>query len=137
MLLDPVIAAKKIDFTVEVQGDCVIETYAGESRQVLLNIVRNACESITRQGAKVTVNLKGEPDQVEVVVADEGAGIAPEVITRLFEFGLSTKGEQGNGMGLWTVKRILDSHGGNVNVRSSPGSGTEFSLHWPRVWRTR
>jgi signal transduction histidine kinase len=131
-LLDPLIRKKKIDFNVEVNGDCVVECFAGETRQVLLNIVRNACESVTKTGAKVTVFLNGHSETVQVIVADEGGGISPEVLPRLFEFGVTTKGHHGNGMGLWTVKQILARHGGNVNVESEWGQGSRFDIQWPR-----
>lgn len=132
-LLNPLIRAKKIDFKVEVDGDCIVECFAGETRQVLLNIVRNACESITHSDAKVTVSLKGHPDTVQVIVDDEGSGISPEVLPRLFEFGVTTKGTHGNGMGLWMVRQILTKHGGTVKVDSAVGIGTRFDIRWPRI----
>ncbi len=138
-LLNPLIREKKIDFQVEVNGDCVVESYAGETRQVLLNVVRNACESVTRTGAKVTVTMNENPETIQVVVADEGSGISPEVLPKLFEFGVTTKGRHGNGMGLWTVRKILAKHGGDVKVESTWGKGTRFDIQWPRkngsVWR--
>jgi signal transduction histidine kinase len=131
-LLTPIIREKKIDFHVEVNGDCVVECNGGETRQVLLNIVRNACESVTRKGAKVSVTLNGSEETVQVVVTDEGSGIALDVLPKLFEFGVTTKGRQGNGMGLWTVRKILTKHGGDVKVESTWGKGTRFDIHWPR-----
>lgn len=132
LLLNPLIREKNIDFNVEVNGDCILECFAGEARQVLLNIVRNACESVTRNGAKVSVSLNGHADSVQVIVADEGSGISPEVLPRLFEFGVTTKGPHGNGMGLWMVRQILTKHGGQVKVDSARGIGTRFDIQWPR-----
>ena len=131
-LINPVILEKRIDFHVEVTGDCIVECFAGETRQVLLNIVRNACESITRPGAKVTVSVHGQADHVQVTITDEGSGISPEVLPRIFEFGVTTKGVQGNGMGLWTVRQILTRHGGDVKIQSTWGKGTRFDISWPR-----
>ena len=131
-LINPIILEKHIDFHVDVNGDCIVECYAGETRQVLLNVLRNACESITRPGAKVTVTLHGQPDMVQVTVTDEGTGISPEVLPRIFEFGITTKGAQGNGMGLWTVRQILARHGGDVKIESAWGEGTRFDIRWPR-----
>jgi signal transduction histidine kinase len=131
-LLNPLIREKKINFQVEVNGDCVVESYAGETRQVLLNIVRNACESVTRTGAKVTVTMNENPETVQVVVADEGSGISPDVLPKLFEFGVTTKGRHGNGMGLWTARKIIAKHGGDVKVESTWGKGTRFDIQWPR-----
>ena len=134
-LINPIILEKHIDFHVDVNGDCIVECYAGETRQVLLNVIRNACESITRPGAKVTVTLHGQPDMVQVTVTDEGTGISPEVLPRIFEFGITTKGEQGNGMGLWSIKQILQRHGGTIRADSAPGQGTTFTLWWPRYFQ--
>jgi signal transduction histidine kinase len=131
-LLEPLIRDRGIEFHVEVNGDCIVECLPGETRQVLLNIVRNACEAVTKRGARVTVTLNGAIDSVQVIVVDEGPGISPEILPRLFEFGVSTKGANGNGMGLWTVRQILTKHGGSVKVLSEPDNGTRFDLWWPR-----
>jgi len=131
-LLEPLIRERGIEFHVEVNGDCIVECLAGETRQVLLNIVRNACEAMTKRGARVTVTLNGAIDAVQVTVVDQGPGISPEILPRLFEFGVSTKGASGNGMGLWTVRQILTKHGGSVKVLSEPNIGTRFDLWWPR-----
>jgi signal transduction histidine kinase len=132
-VLDPMIREKEIEFNVNVQGNCIVEAYAGETRQVLLNIVRNACEAISRPGAHVNVVIKGENEGVEVVVIDEGVGIEPAVMARIFNFGVTTKGAEGNGMGLWMVKHILTKYGGDVEVDSGQDKGTRFRLWWPRV----
>jgi len=131
-LIDPLIREKHIDFQVESHGDCMVECYAGETRQVLLNVVRNACEAITRNGSKVTVSVLGRSDLVEVIVTDQGSGIAPEVLSRIFEFGVTTKGVHGNGMGLWTVRQILSRYGGEVKIQSASGEGTRLEIDWPR-----
>ena len=104
----------------------------GEPRQVLLNLVRNAYEATTLPSARVSVSLAGQPDGVAIVVTDQGSGIDPEVLKTLFKFGMTTKGEGGNGMGLWAVKQILLRHGGHISVQSELGKGTSFTLWWPR-----
>jgi len=133
-LLAPLIREKEIKLEVESSGDCSVEAFAGETRQVLLNIVRNACESVTQTDTRVTIELIGKPSGVEVVVTDHGTGIAPEILPSIFQFGTTTKGRQGNGMGLWTVKQIIHKHRGQVNVHSTPGQGTRIDLWWPRAF---
>lgn len=115
-------------------GDVTIQGFPGEIRQVLLNLVRNACEATTRGGGVVRVSLTGKPTRVEIVVSDQGFGIDPAIIPTLFQFGSSSKGEHGNGMGLWTVKHILAKHGGSIGVESTPGQGTRFTMWWPREY---
>jgi signal transduction histidine kinase len=133
-LLAPLIREKEIKLEVESSGDCTVEAFAGETRQVLLNIIRNACEAVTRADTRITVELIGKPAGVEVIVTDRGIGIAPEILPSIFQFGTTTKGKQGNGMGLWTVKYIVNKHRGKVNVHSKPGEGTRIDLWWPRVY---
>ena len=131
-LLGPTLRQRGIELEVSHQGDCRVFAFAVETRQVLLNLVRNAIEATERRGAKVSVNLEGRRDDVRVAVSDQGSGISPEVMPRLFQFGATTKGDRGNGMGLWLVKQLVGRHGGLIEVESSPGEGARFTVIWPR-----
>jgi signal transduction histidine kinase len=131
-LVGPLLQRQRLEFEVASSGDVTVEAFPGEVRQVLLNLVRNACEATTRVGARVRVEVAGDASGVEMVVADQGEGMDPNVLATLFRFGASTKGKHGNGMGLWTVKHILERHGGTIRVESTPGVGTRFVLWWPR-----
>jgi signal transduction histidine kinase len=133
VLLNPLIRQKSIVFTVQDQGNCVVEAYAGEVRQVLLNLLRNACEAVDHPGSRVTVTLNGREQGVQVTVADDGPGIPPAILPGLFEFGVTSKGSGGNGIGLWAVKHILTRHGGSISVDSALGKGARFDLWWPRA----
>ena len=110
----------------------VVEAFPGEVRQVLLNLARNAAEATPIRGASIRVGLTSTPSAVQISVADGGEGIDPRLLPSLFQFGKSTKGDQGNGMGLWAVKHIVTRHGGSIKVNSTPGKGTIFTLNWPR-----
>lgn len=133
-VLAPLIKEKSIVLEVKSQGDCNVEAFAGEARQVLLNVIRNACESLTQMGKHVTIEVTGDPSRVRVMVVDEGSGIAPEILPVMFQFGMTTKGAKGNGMGLWAVKHILNKHRGDVRVHSSSPEGTRIELSWPRTF---
>jgi signal transduction histidine kinase len=130
-LVAPLLSGRHLTMQVNAAADVVVEAFPGEVRQVLLNLVRNALEA-SPPGGQVIVTLNGGPGAVEIVIADQGAGIPADLLPSLFQFGASTKGHQGNGLGLWTVKHILSRHGGSVGVKSSPEQGTEFRLLWPR-----
>ncbi len=132
LLLEPLMRKREIAFEVRATGDCGVNAFPAATRHVLLNLVRNACEATNRKGAKVTVTMTGRPDAVEVAVADQGTGIDPEMIPNLFQFGATTKGDRGNGMGLWVVKKLLDQHGGTIELESKAGEGTRFTVIWPR-----
>lgn len=115
-------------------GDTTVQALPGEARQVLLNLIRNACEATVKRNAVVRVTFTGQPTGVEIAVIDEGQGIPPEVLARLFSFGVTSKGQQGNGLGLWATRHILARHGGDIRVASTGPTGTTFSLFWPRVF---
>ncbi len=132
LLLEPLMRKREIGFELHAEGDCTVEAFPVATRQVLLNLVRNAIEATDRKGSRVSVRMTGKPQEVEVVVADEGTGIDPAMIPNLFQFGASTKGEQGNGMGLWVVKKLLGRHGGTIEVESNVGKGTRFTVVWPK-----
>ncbi len=132
LLLEPLMRKRSVEFEICSSGDCVVNAFPVETRQVLLNLVRNACEATTSKGGKVNVTLTGLPDAVEVVVADKGSGIDPIVLVKLFQFGASTKGDRGNGMGLWVVKQLVEKHGGTIDLETVVGQGTRFTIVWPR-----
>jgi signal transduction histidine kinase len=131
-LLGPTLRQRTITMDIQHQGDCTVNAFAVETRQVLLNLVRNACEATSKKDAKVTVRLEGRADDVQITIADEGAGISPEVLPKLFQFGVTTKGERGNGMGLWLVRQLVQKHGGTIELDSKPGEGARFTIVWPR-----
>lgn len=133
-LLAPVIREKAISLRLESHGDCTIHGYAGEIRQVLLNIIRNACEAVTQSGSPVNVELSRDATGVKVSVSDPGSGIKPDLLPSIFDFGITTKGALGNGMGLWTVRRIVKKHNGDIKIHSEPDEGTRVDLWWPRVF---
>jgi signal transduction histidine kinase len=135
-LLGNMIERKRIVLDIQATGDAIVDALPGEPRQVLLNLVRNACEATTTDGTHISLKLTGHTDAVDIVVSDHGSGIDPAILPNLFQFGVSSKGEQGNGMGLWSIKQILHRHGGTIQVESSLGKGTTFTLRWPRSYKT-
>ena len=131
-LLDPVLRQKGIELLIESQGDVRVNAFSMETRQVLLNLVRNACEATTQRGAQVKIIMEGQPDHVQITVEDKGIGISSVLLGNLFHFGMSTKGDRGNGIGLWAVKQLVTRNGGTVDVESTVGQGSRFTVRWPR-----
>ena len=132
LVLSSALRERKVDMEVHANGDVHVHALPGEPRQVLLNLVRNGIEATPRGGAAVEVSLEGTDDFVEITVADGGQGIDSSLLPSLFQFGVSTKGAAGNGMGLWTVRQLIAQHGGTIHVDSTPGEGTRFTVRWPR-----
>jgi PAS domain S-box-containing protein len=102
-----------------------------QMRQVFLNLVLNALDALPK-GGKLEVNTArtGQPAGVSIVFADNGSGIAPDVVSHLFDPFFSTK-PQGLGLGLFTSRRIVEEHGGHVDVVSQVGKGTTFTVWLP------
>jgi signal transduction histidine kinase len=95
----------------------------------VVNLMRNAKEA-TPPGGEVLLSTVREPGHVLVRVTDTGAGIAEELQGRVFEPYFSTK-KAGTGLGLPTVRRVVEEHGGTVTLQSEPGKGTQFTLSIP------
>jgi len=100
--------------------------------QVMLNLMANARDALPGGGA-VILRTRSAPDTVRISVTDTGVGMSAEVQARLFEPFFSTKGRKGTGLGLATVRGIVDESGGHVEVESTLGRGSCFTLVLPAV----
>jgi PAS domain S-box-containing protein len=126
----------------------------GEIRQVALNLIANALDAIqlhqtqieehapysSQTGARIIVACRSATDcrtqksGVRVTIADNGSGIPPDVLPRIYEAFFTTRGNSGNGLGLWITSEIIHRHNGHIRVRSSQSPtrhGTVFSFFLP------
>ena len=103
-------------------------------KQVILNLLSNAIK-YNRPSGKVTLSTEARPDELIIAVSDTGLGIQPYDISHLFEkFYRSRSADritQGTGLGLAISKRIIEAHGGEIEVQSQVGEGTIFRIHLP------
>ncbi len=125
-------SAKKAAITIDVPPELgVVEADASKLKQVLYNYVSNALK-FGPDGVRVTVRARRDgPDSFRVEVADEGIGIRPEDVPRLFTEFLqldagAAKKYPGTGLGLALTKRIVEAQGGRVGVESRFGEGSTF-----------
>jgi len=102
---------------------------ATQIQQVLVNLVKNAMQAMTR-GGTLTLRTGEGADGVWVSVADTGGGIPQEQINRIFEPFYTTK-KKGTGLGLMIVQRIVRAHGGRIELESHVGRGTTFRIWLP------
>lgn len=99
-------------------------------RQVILNIIKNALEAMPGGGLlNVAVSVVG--DQVKLSFADNGVGVPNDQLDKIFEPYYTTK-QEGSGLGLMIVHRIVREHGGHIEVDSSLGKGTRVSVFMPQ-----
>ncbi|MEO5742153.1 MAG: ATP-binding protein, partial [Vicinamibacterales bacterium] len=99
-------------------------------RQALLNLALNACQAMP-EGGKLTMGARVEKDRrLALTVEDTGAGISAATLDRIFDLYYTTKPE-GSGIGLSIVYRIVQLHGGEIEVQSTEGRGTTFRLLLP------
>jgi signal transduction histidine kinase len=98
-------------------------------QQVVLNLLLNGIQAIPREGT-VEVNLTPEDGQVLICVKDNGRGIPPEALPKIFKPFFTTR-KEGTGLGLSLANGIVQSHGGTIEARSTPGQGTQFRIHLP------
>lgn len=99
--------------------------------RVLLNLLLNACEAVSADSGKIDIALRRKGDNLEIRVEDNGPGIADAIRDRLFEPFVSHGKENGTGMGLTVVQKILQDHGGDVAVERTSASGTTFRATIP------
>ena len=129
------ILGKKIEF--ESQGEDLIleESLCNTIADPLLHLIRNAVDHGIEDKGKITIEASQENDQIKITVIDNGRGIAPETLGKLFQPGFSTANDvseiSGRGVGLDVVKTTVEEAGGSVKVTSQSGSGTTFEITLP------
>jgi PAS domain S-box-containing protein len=112
----------------------------GEIRQAVSNLLANAIEAV-REGGIISLGTRpvetGGEQGVEIVIADDGCGVATEHLDHIFEPFFTTKAGTGTGLGLWVAKEIIERHQGSIEVQSptsdSDRRGTTFTVRLP-VW---
>jgi len=99
-------------------------------KQAFFNIIKNALQAM-EDGGILKISTEVSPRFVSICFSDNGPGIAPENLGAIYEAYHTTK-EEGSGLGLMIVQRILRDHGGEIEICSTPDRGTAFTLHFPR-----
>jgi len=100
--------------------------------RAFFNLVLNACESVTAKSGRVDVELREMQTGVEISVADNGRGIPNTIRETLFDPFVSEGKENGTGLGLTVVQKIVQDHGGEVSVAQTSSEGTTFRITLPR-----
>jgi two-component system NtrC family sensor kinase len=107
-----------------------ITAYVGELNQVWTNLIHNAAQAMGNRG-ELVIETKVEDGDVQVAIQDSGPGIPADVLPYIFEPFFTTKGKgEGTGLGLSICARIIEKHGGTMQVESEPGR-TRFTMRLP------
>jgi len=118
--------------TVTIVGGKNLRYYAviGQIRQVMANLVSNALDAVSA-GGHVWLEATAREGELEIAVRDEGEGMSEETQRQLFRPFFSTKGDLGNGLGLYISNEIVERHGGRLTVESTLGIGTTMRISLP------
>ena len=122
---------KKVSFSCRCREHLCVTGNPQELSQVFVNLLTNACDA-SEPDQPVTISAQRAGDQVRIDVCDKGKGIPEDEQDLVFEPFFTTKAPgQGTGLGLAVVYRIIEQHGGSIDVESRPGEGTCFQLRLP------
>lgn len=107
---------------------------SGQIQRIILNLLENAIYALEQKEnkeRKLDIGLQESEEEVILTVSDTGPGISEEVLPRIFDYLFTTKGQQGSGIGLDTVRKIVESHSGRIQVQTELGQGTTFTVAFP------
>ncbi len=108
-----------------------IKCRVGHLNQVILNLLLNAVHAINERG-EISVRSRADNEHIVIEVSDTGCGIPPDLLTRIFDpFFTTREVGSGTGLGLTVSRDIVTAHGGRIEVASTLGAGTTFTLFLP------
>lgn len=114
----------------EIQPLPLVPIDRGSMAQVFLNLMINATHAMP-QGGTLTLRTFHNETHLGCHIIDTGTGIPVDVLPRIFEFGYTTKGDKGSGLGLALSKQIVEAHGGSLSAENAPPHGARFTVSLP------
>jgi signal transduction histidine kinase len=119
-----------ITLQVDIPADLTVYADRQKVQQVLINLIKNAIDAIRDKGKIRIMAARLDEKNVEIVVIDNGAGMEPEKLAKIFDPFFTSK-KEGYGLGLFIVHNIITECGGTISVDSYPGKGTTFNIVLP------
>jgi len=130
--------AREKSVAIQTDLDETLDLVTIDSREIhrcVLNLVSNAIDACPADNGVVTLRTQpgAIPSQFVIAIEDNGCGISPENMAKLFQAFFSTKGSKGTGLGLPVTHKIIREHGGRIEVESELDKGTAFRIHLPKA----
>lgn len=126
---EPEAQSRNIKVVRELEDLPSIKLDPDQFKQALWNLIINATQAMEKGGA-LTLRASALDGNIRIDVQDTGEGVSPDIADRMFDLFFHTK-ENGTGVGLAIVKRVIEGHGGRVDVDSAPNQGATFSILLP------
>jgi signal transduction histidine kinase len=127
--VEPLLKEKKVSLSKKYSGKVCLKADFNKLEQVFINIVTNALEASGPDGS-INCDIGFTEDEVAVTVTDNGEGILPENLDRIFDVFFTTK-KNGTGLGLPICKAIVEAHGGSLTAGNHPQGGAQFVIQLP------
>lgn len=121
------------EVSIDSDANLFVDAHEGQIHQVLVNLIANALDAVAdRQSGRVDISTRQRGDSVEIVVSDNGPGIAETEMNKVFEPFFTTKDVgEGTGLGLWITFTIVQDYNGEITVRNNEAGGAEFHVILP------
>ncbi len=129
--LDELVIPESIRVEKKLKSQARVSIDAIKMKRVLTNILLNAFDAM-KDGGNVWISTKSEDESVIIIIKDNGSGIPDDIKANLFKPFITSK-SNGTGLGLNFCKRIIEAHHGTISFESKLGSGTSFSLKFPKI----
>jgi len=125
---------RQLKVNIEVSDDLpLVLGDRGQLKQVFFNLVKNSMEAM-QAGGRLSIQVRSDEDSVYLKFADTGSGISEEDLSKVFQAYYTTK-DEGHGLGMMIVQRIMRDHGGQISVESRKNVGTAITLQFPQPHR--
>jgi len=122
----------------EHNGDILVETYANEVVQVLINIINNAVDALIETQVEkrdIWLHISSNEQYLIITIEDNAGGIEEGIIEHIFDPYFSTKAKNGTGLGLYMAKMIIEKHIGGILSAKNTARGAEFTMVIPKVFQ--
>jgi signal transduction histidine kinase len=131
-ILSPAVEEKEAEIRLKIPEKVILRGMPGPLNQVFMNILKNAVDAIDQKGA-ISLEITLQGDYLVVRIKDNGIGIDPDHLDRVFDPFYTSKGpDKGTGLGLSISHRIIRSHEGEIRINSLKGKGTTVYVNLPQ-----